>query len=224
MTEETAIFKERSRQIHRKGESAFDIECDKDSLAGAVSQRACVFCGSRGRALSHCRRPAPGPRPHRLRRLYLGHSRRALFGAGTPPAQLQHRSPGKRRHLRRRTKAGARSAGTDTPAQPPKPPLSYSTCIVGIIGDDLEAVCAKAQNAVGIPVIPVQSEGFKGNKREGYEAACKAMMRPGRHGRYLERLPAEHQYPGGFQPGRRNMDHPRLFRTSGSAGGGQYYR
>ena len=29
----------------------------------------------------------------------------------------------------------------------------------------------------GIPVIPVQSEGFKGNKRAGYNAACKAMFR-----------------------------------------------
>jgi len=29
----------------------------------------------------------------------------------------------------------------------------------------------------GIPVLPVQSEGFKGSKREGYNAACKAMFR-----------------------------------------------
>jgi nitrogenase molybdenum-cofactor synthesis protein NifE len=28
----------------------------------------------------------------------------------------------------------------------------------------------------GIPVIPVQSEGFKGNKREGYRAACQALF------------------------------------------------
>ncbi len=29
----------------------------------------------------------------------------------------------------------------------------------------------------GIPVLPVQSEGFNGNKRAGYEAACNAMFR-----------------------------------------------
>ncbi len=29
----------------------------------------------------------------------------------------------------------------------------------------------------GIPVLPVQSEGFKGNKRAGYHAACEAMFR-----------------------------------------------
>src|SRR6056300_877891 len=41
------LLKERSKQIHRKGSAPFEIECNKDSLAGAVSQRACVFCGSR---------------------------------------------------------------------------------------------------------------------------------------------------------------------------------
>ena len=41
------VLKEREPQIHRKGQSPFTIECNKDSLAGAVSQRACVFCGSR---------------------------------------------------------------------------------------------------------------------------------------------------------------------------------
>jgi nitrogenase molybdenum-cofactor synthesis protein NifE len=48
---------------------------------------------------------------------------------------------------------------------------------VGIIGDDIEAVCKRVEAAKGIPVIPVQSEGFKGNKRAGYNAACRAMFR-----------------------------------------------
>jgi nitrogenase molybdenum-cofactor synthesis protein NifE len=59
----------------------------------------------------------------------------------------------------------------------PNAAFVYSTCIVGIIGDDLEAVCKRVSREKGIPVIPVQSEGFKGNKREGYNAACKAMFR-----------------------------------------------
>ena len=58
----------------------------------------------------------------------------------------------------------------------PKAAFVYSTCIVGIIGDDLRAVCSKVSAAEGIPVIPVQSEGFKGNKREGYHAACAALF------------------------------------------------
>jgi nitrogenase molybdenum-cofactor synthesis protein NifE len=59
----------------------------------------------------------------------------------------------------------------------PKAAFVYSTCIVGIIGDDLEAVSKRVEREKGIPVIPVQSEGFKGNKRAGYNAACKAMFR-----------------------------------------------
>ena len=41
------ILKERERQIYRTGEKPFDMACDRQSLAGSVSQRACVFCGSR---------------------------------------------------------------------------------------------------------------------------------------------------------------------------------
>ena len=44
---EAVALKERENQIHVKGEAPFNIVCNKDSLAGAVSQRACVFCGSR---------------------------------------------------------------------------------------------------------------------------------------------------------------------------------
>ncbi|MCI5183775.1 MAG: nitrogenase iron-molybdenum cofactor biosynthesis protein NifE, partial [Candidatus Electrothrix sp. AW1] len=39
------------------------------------------------------------------------------------------------------------------------------------------AVCKDVGATTGIPVIPVQSEGFKGNKRAGYQAACDAMFR-----------------------------------------------
>ncbi|MDP2106913.1 MAG: nitrogenase component 1, partial [Desulfobulbaceae bacterium] len=59
----------------------------------------------------------------------------------------------------------------------PKAAFVYSTCIVGIIGDDLDAVSRRVEKETGIPVIPVQSEGFKGNKRAGYQAACRAMFR-----------------------------------------------
>ena len=53
----------------------------------------------------------------------------------------------------------------------------YSTCIVGIIGDDLEAVCNTASQNHNIPVLPVKSEGFKGNKSDGYKAACDALKK-----------------------------------------------
>ena len=44
----TEILRERKQQVHEKGqEQSFDMDCNKHSLAGSVSQRACVFCGSR---------------------------------------------------------------------------------------------------------------------------------------------------------------------------------
>ena len=41
------ILKDRQPQIGRSGSGSVEIACEKQSLAGAVSQRACVFCGSR---------------------------------------------------------------------------------------------------------------------------------------------------------------------------------
>ncbi|HCY86542.1 MAG TPA: nitrogenase iron-molybdenum cofactor biosynthesis protein NifE, partial [Desulfobacteraceae bacterium] len=58
----------------------------------------------------------------------------------------------------------------------PKAAFIYCTCIVGIIGDDVDAVCREVEAATGIPVIPVHSEGFKGTKKDGYKAACDALF------------------------------------------------
>src|ERR1019366_5017624 len=43
----TNVLHERERQVCRKGAEPFQIDCEKQSAAGSVSQRACVFCGSR---------------------------------------------------------------------------------------------------------------------------------------------------------------------------------
>jgi nitrogenase molybdenum-cofactor synthesis protein NifE len=52
----------------------------------------------------------------------------------------------------------------------------YATCIVGVIGDDVEAVCKKAEAKYGIRVIPVKAPGFSGTKSKGYKLACNAIM------------------------------------------------
>lgn len=59
------------------------------------------------------------------------------------------------------------------------PPLIfvYATCIVGVIGDDIGAVCKAAEAAhPDVRVIPVQSPGFSGNKSYGYRLACESIM------------------------------------------------
>ncbi len=40
-----ACINEREQSITTAGRSKTSIACTNDSLAGAVSQRACVFCG-----------------------------------------------------------------------------------------------------------------------------------------------------------------------------------
>lgn len=173
---EAVALKERENQIHIKGETPCNIVCDKDSLAGAVSQRACVFCGSRvvlypiADALHLVHGPigcavytwdirgalSSGPELHRLSFSTDLQEMDVIFGGEKKLHQALLELID--RHN-------------------PKAAFVYSTCIVGIIGDDLEAICRQVEREKGIPVIPVKSEGFKGNKRAGYQAACDAMFR-----------------------------------------------
>ncbi len=171
-----SVLEERKDQIHRKGQQPFDIACNKDSLAGAVSQRACVFCGSRvvlypiADALHLVHGPigcaaytwdirgalSSGPELHRLSFSTDLQETDVIFGGEQKLYEALIEL------IDRHDPAAA---------------FVYSTCIVGIIGDDLEAVCRRVERETGITVIPVQSEGFKGSKRAGYNAACRAMFR-----------------------------------------------
>lgn len=171
------LLQDRSKQIHRKSSAPFEIDCNKESLAGAVSQRACVFCGSRvvlypiADAIHLVHGPigcavytwdirgalSSGPELHRLSFSTDLQELDVIFGG---------------------EKKLAKALDELIDLHKPKAAFVYSTCIVGIIGDDLEAVCKKASQEKGIPVLPVESAGFKkGNKRGGYEAACNAMSR-----------------------------------------------
>jgi len=169
-----AVLRERQDSIHRTGEAPFVMDCNKDSLAGAVSQRACVFCGSRvvlypiADALHLVHGPigcavytwdirgalSSGPELHRL-------------SFSTDMQEIDVIFGGEKKLYNALVELIDRHA--------PKAAFVYSTCIVGIIGDDMQAVCRRVSEEKGIPVLPVQSEGFKGNKREGYKAACNAM-------------------------------------------------
>jgi len=173
---QSVIYKEREDQIYRKGEQPYRMACDRESLAGAVSQRACVFCGSRvvlypiADAVHLVHGPigcaaytwdirgalSSGPALHRLSFSTDLQEKDVIFG-------------GEEKLYKALIELIDRYE--------PKAAFVYSTCIVGIIGDDLEAVCKRVSREKGIPVLPVQAEGFTGNKRAGYLAACKAMFR-----------------------------------------------
>jgi nitrogenase molybdenum-cofactor synthesis protein NifE len=168
------IFKEREKQIYRKGKEPFNMTCDKESLAGAVSQRACVFCGSRVvlYPIADAVHLVHGPVGCAV---YTWDIRGAL-SSGAELHRLSFSTDIQEIDII----FGGEKKLYDSLMElidkhNPKAAFVYSTCIVGIIGDDLSAVCKKVSRAKGIPVIPVQSEGFKGNKREGYKAACESL-------------------------------------------------
>lgn len=169
------VLEERKGQVFRKGETSFQIECEKQSAAGSVSQRACVFCGSRvvlypiADAIHLVHGPAgcaaytwdirgalsSGPELHRL-----------SFSTDLRESEVIH--GGEPKLYKALTQLIDKYR--------PEAAFVYSTCIVGVIGDDVAAVCKKVGSEKGIPVIPVDSEGFKGTKKDGYRAACTALM------------------------------------------------
>ncbi|SES02349.1 nitrogenase molybdenum-cofactor synthesis protein NifE [Propionibacterium cyclohexanicum] len=171
----TEVLAGRARQVTRSGSATPDIDCDRQSVAGSVSQRACTFCGSRvvlypiADAVHLVHGPigcavytwdvrgalSSGPELHRLSFSTDLRERHVVFGGERQLEDSLMELIGKHH---------------------PKAAFVYGTCIVGVIGDDVPAICKKVSAKTGIPCIPVQSEGFQGSKRQGYDAACEALM------------------------------------------------
>ncbi|MCK5543030.1 MAG: nitrogenase iron-molybdenum cofactor biosynthesis protein NifE [Desulfobacterales bacterium] len=170
-----SVLKEREKHIFQKGKDNFDISCEKKSLAGAVSQRACVFCGSRvvlypiADALHIIHGPigcasytwdirgalSSGPELHRMSFSTDLSETDVIFGGEMKLEKALLELIDK---------------------YSPKAAFVYGTCIVGLIGDDVESVCRKVEKITKIPVLPVHSEGFKGTKKDGYKAACDVLF------------------------------------------------
>jgi len=169
-----SILTDRENQIFRTGSDNHAIQCNRPSIAGSVSQRACVFCGSRvvlypiADALHLIHGPigcaaytwdirgalSSGPELHRMSFSTDLHEKDVIFG-GESKLYL--------------------SLIELINKYNPKAAFVYSTCIVGVIGDDIEAVCRKVAKIKKIQVIPVQAPGFNGSKKDGYKIACEAL-------------------------------------------------
>ncbi len=52
----------------------------------------------------------------------------------------------------------------------------YQTCVTALIGDDIEAVCQRASEKFGKPVIPVNSPGFAGPKNLGNKLGAESVL------------------------------------------------
>ncbi len=171
----TRLLKDRSTQVGRAGD-AVAVEGGKPSTAGAVSQRACVFCGSRvvlyplADALHLVHGPAgcaaytwdirgaqsSGPQLHRMSFSTDLREQEVVYG-------------GEKRLYA--------SLVALVDEHKPQAAFVYSTCVAGLIGDDIGAVCRRVERERGLPVIPVKSDGFGGTKKDGYRAACEALFK-----------------------------------------------
>ena len=171
----SAILEKRKPQIHRLGAEPFAMECDKASLAGSVSQRACVFCGSRVvlYPITDAVHLIHGP-------IGCASYTWDIRGATSTGGRLHRMSFCTDLQERDVIYGGEKKLATCLSelitAYRPKAAFVYATCIAGIIGDDIAAVCRRAEKEFGIPVLPVMSEGFKGTKKDGYRAACDALL------------------------------------------------
>lgn len=171
-----SLLKGREGQVLRTREGQrLPVVCDKPSVAGSVSQRACTFCGSRvvlypiADALHLVHGPvgcaaytwdirgalSSGVELHRISCSTDLREKDVVFGGET------------------KLEASLRQLITQ---YQPKAAFVYATCIAGIIGDDVPAICRKLETEMAMPVIPVMAEGFRGTKRDGYNAATRALL------------------------------------------------
>jgi nitrogenase molybdenum-cofactor synthesis protein NifE len=171
------ILRERERQVYRKGQQqTFQLDCEKQSVAGSVSQRACVFCGSRVvlYPITDALHIVHGP----IGCASYTWDIRGALSSGPELHRLSFSTDLKEMDVVRGGEKKLFAALCELiDAHQPKAAFVYGTCIVGVIGDDVEAVCKRVSMEKGIPVLAVQSEGFKGTKKDGYRAACDALLR-----------------------------------------------
>jgi len=170
-----ALLEGRRAQVKAAGPGPLGLECAKPSVAGSVSQRACAFCGSRvvlypvADALHLVHGPigcaaytwdirgalSSGPRLHRMSFSTDLREKEVVFGG---------------------EKKLYSALSSLIEEHRPAAAFVYSTCVSGLIGDDTDAVCRRVSAERGIPVLAVHAEGFMGTKKEGYRAACEALL------------------------------------------------
>ncbi len=152
------------------------ISCDSDSVSGAVSQRACVYCGARVvlNPITDAYHIIHGP---------IGCSSYTwdIRGSLTSGEDIYRNSFSTDLQETDIIFGGVRKleAAVDElmkSHRSAKLIFIYATCIVGVIGDDVDAVCRMKSAQYQIPVISVKSPGFSGNKSTGYRMACDAIM------------------------------------------------
>jgi nitrogenase molybdenum-cofactor synthesis protein NifE len=169
-----SVLPAREASITQAGAPGGPVACDRTSVAGSVTQRACAFCGSRVvlYPIADALHLVHGP---------IGCAAYTwdIRGAQSSGPQLFRNSFSTDLQELDVIYGGEKKLGHALreliARHQPKAAFVYSTCIVGLIGDDVGAICKEVAQETNIPVIPVASEGFKGTKKDGYRAACDAV-------------------------------------------------
>lgn len=176
MRSKTISTKARENQIMVNQQSRQQsIVCDTHSVSGVVSQRACVYCGVRVvlNPITDAAHIVHGP---------IGCASYTWDIRGSLSSDSERYRMSFSTDLREKDiifggeKKLAMAIDEIVENEDPKVIFIYATCVVGVIGDDVKAVAKHAEEKYGIRVIPVNSSGFSGSKKDGYKAACHAIL------------------------------------------------
>jgi nitrogenase molybdenum-cofactor synthesis protein NifE len=175
--ENSSVLEERKEFILYKqdGCSGNGMRCDANSVSGAVSQRACVYCGARVvlNPITDAFHIVHGP-------IGCASYTWDIRGSLSSGDDLYRNSFSTDLREQDIIFGGEKklTAAIEEIALKHHPKLIfvYATCIVGVIGDDVTAVCKAMSQKYNMRVIPVKSPGFSGNKSVGYKMACNAIM------------------------------------------------
>ncbi len=175
--ENASVLDERKEFILYKqdGCGGSGMKCDANSVSGSVSQRACVYCGARVvlNPITDAFHIVHGP-------IGCASYTWDIRGSLSSGDDLYRNSFSTDLREQDVIFGGEKklTAAIEEIAEKYCPRLIfvYATCIVGVIGDDVNAVCKAMSAKYNMRVIPVKSPGFSGNKSVGYKMACNAIM------------------------------------------------
>ncbi|MDI6644567.1 MAG: nitrogenase iron-molybdenum cofactor biosynthesis protein NifE [Methanobacteriaceae archaeon] len=172
---ETIKSREKHMCFKKKGTDSTP-QCNKSSIPGAVTQRSCVYGGARVvlMPITDAVHLVHGP---------IGCASCTWDIRGSLSSTSQLYKTGFSTNMEEKDIVfGGEKKLLDTLIeinrlyQPPAI-FVYATCVVGLIGDDLKAVCKEAEKITSTRIIPVQSEGFRSfNKSLGHQLAGDALL------------------------------------------------
>ncbi|MDR0515091.1 MAG: hypothetical protein LBG81_08030 [Coriobacteriaceae bacterium] len=173
----TAVLEDRRAQVAQGSGAALAIHCEQPSVSGSVSQRACVYCGARVvlNPITDAYHIVHGP----IGCASYTWDIRGSLSSGEDVFRTSFSTDLREKDVifgGEKKLAAAIDELMRTVKPAPRLIFVYATCIVGVIGDDVEAVCRSAEARYGIRVIAVKAPGFSGTKSTGYKLACDAIM------------------------------------------------